>query len=147
MKKHQLLDRIDWPRVLSQPRDSGGHEEVMRNIFMAPARVIAFHCEEDYQGEVAVAYLFADGSVAVLTDWFGSCDACDAWEDARGDDNKARELVRSLVGSARLFDSLEDALHFCKHESKDPDHYSHRAASRLTGQIKELAGGRPDYDY
>lgn len=102
-----LEDKIDWKIVLAQPRYAGGHEEVMRNIFGKNAEVIAWWSDNDYQGTIAIAYEFPDKSVAIMTDYYGSCSGCDAWEDSTPDD--ARKLILGLCGSAKQFSSRAEA--------------------------------------
>lgn len=102
---------IDWKTVLEQPRCAGGHEEVMRNIFGKNAKVVAWWSEEEYQGTIAIAYQFPTGEVAIMTDYYGSCSGCDAWEDSSEKD--ARNMILSLCGSAQQFQNLAAAKAWC----------------------------------
>ena len=137
MKRSDLDTWIDWPAVMAAPRYSGGHDDVMTSIFKPPARVIASWVEDDYQGDEAFAYLFPDGTVAILTDYFGSCGGCDSWEDAT--DADAREMVRALVHSARLKPSIDAALVYCAEEIDDASEYPMRAAANLVNPLRALA--------
>jgi hypothetical protein len=129
MKKHQLLDLINWDAVLAAPRYAGGHSDVMAAIFEGNAKVLCHYTENDYQGTLAIAYQFPDGGVAIVTDYFGSCSGCDSWEDAS--DDSARLMVTSLVTSARLFDTVEEAREFCK-GAKSAEDYPFEAAQNLS---------------
>jgi hypothetical protein len=112
MKKEELEKYIDWDLVIKQPRYAGGHEDVMFNIFGKNASVIAHWIEDDYQGSEAFAYQFPDGSVVLITDYFGSCSGCDAWEDATDED--AKGMIRDMVSSSRVFSNIKDAIVFCE---------------------------------
>ena len=98
---------IDWPLVLQQERYAGGHWEVMRNIFGPNAEVIAEWTNDDYQGSIAVAYRLSDGRVAVMTDYYGSCSGCDAWENCTEDE--ARKMISDLVKHCYVWPSTEAA--------------------------------------
>ena len=126
-----LVDLIDWPLVMSQPRYAGGHEEVMRSIFGPSAEVIAWWHEDDYQGTVAIAHKLPDGRFTVMTDYYGSCSGCDCWDDATDDD--ARQMVVDLANSARVFNSLEDAKAWCAtvDDRYRPENYPFYSAKNL----------------
>lgn len=126
-----LENYIDWAIVLSQKRYAGGHEEVMRNIFGSNAEVVSWWREDDWQGTIAIAYKFPNGEVAIMTDYYGSCSGCDAWEDSSDDD--ARKMILGLCGSAKQFDSVELAREWIKmfDERTEPWNYPWRAAKNL----------------
>lgn len=129
MEKSQLLELINWPAVLAAPRYAGGHSDVMRAIFEGQAAIVDHYTENDYQGTLAIAYQFGDGSVAIITDYFGSCSGCDAWEDATDED--ATTMVRALVTNARVFRDADAARAFCK-GNMDAEDYPFYAAASLT---------------
>ncbi len=108
LQKNDLPELIDWTGVLAAPRYAGGHSEVMEAIFGDNAEIVAQWSDNDYQGNVAYAYRFKDGSLAFMTDSYGSCSGCDAWDGAN--DANARSMIESLVGSSRLFPSIVEAL-------------------------------------
>ena len=137
MDKSQLPELINWRAVLAAPRYAGGHAEPMRAIFESRAVVAAEWIEEDYQGSEAFAYLFPGGQVAIITDYFGSCSGCDAWEDAT--DVDVKEMVRSLVNSARLFADAREAARWCREQASNPEHYSHASAANLVGELEGLS--------
>ena len=125
-----LRDLVDWDHVLAQPRYAGGHEEVMRAIFGSTSTVEAWWPGEGYQGDVAIAHRLADGRVVVMTDYYGSCSGCDAWEGAG--DEEAIKLIIDAVNSARVFESLDDAKSWCASiDPKDPVDYPYSAAKHL----------------
>lgn len=129
MNKQQVYDAVNWDAVMRAPRYAGGHEEVMRAMYEGRAEVIDHWVMNDYQGELAIAWRFPDGSVAVLTDYFGSCSGCDAWENAT--DDEARTMVKSLASSARVFPSVNEAAEFCRTASDDAANFPFRAARNL----------------
>lgn len=122
---------IDWELVLAQPRYAGGHEEVMRNIFGKNAEVIAWWSDNDYQGTIAVAYQFASGEVAIMTDYYGSCSGCDSWEDSSEQD--ARNMILGLCGSAKQFANREQAAAWTKaiYSQEKPWEYPWNSAANL----------------
>lgn len=134
---HQLPDWIDWDKVMTKERYASGHEDVMRSIFRNPVKVIAEWVEDDYQGEEAFAYQFPDGSIVLITDYFGSCSGCDSWEGAS--DNEARAMIESLVHSARIKPSIDAALVFCNEEAlNDASEYPFKACNNLVDQLRKL---------
>jgi len=137
MKKHQLPRLIDWDLVMLQGRYAGGHESVMRNIFGHNATVIAEYVRDDYQGDEAFAYLFHDGFVAIITDYFGSCSGCDSWEGAT--DADAKTMITSLVNSARLFDSVEEAALYCEFVQDKAEEWPMYTAFYLTSQLQKFS--------
>jgi len=128
VQKSDLLGLVNWDAVLAAPRYAGGHQDVMAAIFEGQAEILDHYTEDDWQGTLAIAYRFPDGSVAIMTDYFGSCSGCDAWEDAS--DADARAMVTSLVTSARFFEDVEAARTFCRSD-KDAEEYPFYAASSL----------------
>lgn len=126
-----LEELIDWKLVMEAPRYAGGHEDVMNAMFGNKAKVISNWVEDDYQGTTAWAYEFEDGTVAIMTDWFGSCSGCDAWEDCTDDD--ARNMILGLCGSAKHFQTLEQAKDWTKNISprEEPTDFPWEAAQNL----------------
>lgn len=120
MKKEDLEKYIDWELLEKQPRYAGGHEDIMKNIFGSNAVVIADWIEDDYQGEEAFAYQFPDGTVVIITDYFGSCSGCDAWEDSTIEEMK--DLVRAMVSSSKVFNTIQEAITFCEQEHESFDY-------------------------
>lgn len=78
---------------------------------------------------MATAFKFPDGTVVIMTDYYGSCSGCDSWEDAS--DDEARTMVTGIVTSARVFASVEEARTFCR-DPKDAEDYPFYAASNLS---------------
>jgi hypothetical protein len=120
---------IDWDKVMNVDRYAGGHIEVMEAIFGDRAQIIARYVEEDYQGTEAFAYEFPDGTIAIITDYFGSCSGCDAWEGAA--DEEARNMIRSLAIDARLFPNRQEAREFCETGCKTAEQWCMQAAENL----------------
>lgn len=133
MNKQQILDSIDWIKVMQAPRFSGGHQEVFENIFGDNAVAIASFIEDDYQGDEAFAFQFKDGTIAIITDSFGSCSGCDSWEDAS--DDEAMHLITSMVTSSRIFKTLDKAIEYCKNVEDDACDYTMKTAKQLVIQL------------
>jgi hypothetical protein len=131
MKKSELLDLVNWRSVLAAPRYAYGHEQVMAAIFDGAAKVVTQWIDGDYSGELAFAYEFPDGSVAIATDYYGSCSGCDAWCEASDED--AKQMVKSLVGSMRLFGSVSEARDYIRVgiDNEPGTEFSMRAAKNL----------------
>jgi hypothetical protein len=129
LTKQEALDSIDWESVMEAPRYAGGHVEVMQTMFGNKATVIAEYIEDDYQGSEAFAYEFEDGTIAIITDTFGSCSGCDSWEDAS--DADARSLVKQLAINARLFPNRAEAREFCETGTDTAEQWTMRAAKNL----------------
>lgn len=128
VKKQELLELINWESSMAQPRYAGGHDDVMTSIFDGNAKVLNHWNENYWQGAVATAWEFPDGSVVIMTDYYGSCSGCDAWEGAS--DSEARSLITNIVTSSRVFDNIDEARNFCQDE-KDGTDYPFEAAANL----------------
>ncbi len=144
MWKHELPDAINWAAILAAPKYAGGHNAVMEAIFEGHARVIASWVDSGYGGEEAFAYQFPDNSVAILTDYFGSCSGCDMWDDSPAEAD-IRAAIGSLVNSARVFATSSDAviwLQVMGEDFNDGDDFSMRAAvhliPRLEGHVADI---------
>lgn len=129
LTKQQVADSVAWETVMAQPRYAGGHCDVMDNMFGESAEVIATWLEDDYQGDLAYAYRFTDGTIAIITDGFGSCCGCDSWEDA--EDAEARNMIQELAINARLFATLDEAKEFCRTVEESAEQFLFRAAKNL----------------
>jgi hypothetical protein len=136
MERHKLLNLIDWDLVMKAPRGAGGHDEVMQSIFGSNAVVVAHWNEGDYQGTVMTAYLFADDSVGIISDGYGSCSGCDSWDGASDED--ARSMITSLVDSCRLCSSMEEAIDFCASVENRAYDYLFNGAVHLGGSLKKM---------
>lgn len=137
----ELEELIDWTLVMAQPRYAGGHEEVMRSIFGTASTVVAWWSDNDYQGTIAIAHKLEDGRVVVMTDYYGSCSGCDAWEDSTDDD--ARKQVLDIVHHAKTFSTIEEAAAWCDNvdAQEKPHEYPFESAKNLVEQLRSNAGG------
>jgi hypothetical protein len=133
LSKQDVLDSVDWDSVMKAPRYAGGHEDVMRTMFGHKAQVIGEYVEDHYDGVEAFAYEFYDGTIAIITDSFGSCVGCDYWEDAT--DEEARNMVRELAINARLFPNRVEAREFCAHGTDAAEQWTMRAAKNLVDAL------------
>lgn len=143
MKSELLLEYIDWPKVMLQPRNSGGHEEVMRSLFR-DSTVLAHVREDSWSGTVSYIYLIhppepgGAAKIIVAHDYFGSCSGCDAWEGAN--DETAKELCESIARNCDIFDSVEEAVEYLKLAMSDEASYYglYRVAGELLGQLSKI---------
>lgn len=124
---------IAWDHVMTLPRYAGGHDEIMKGIFGDEKTTVSFWNEGDYQGAVAVAHKLEDGRIVVMTDYYGSCSGCDAYE-AAGDD-EVKRLVTGMVQSSRVFNSIEDASEWCSSPSDEPQDYPFSYCANLKFEI------------
>lgn len=129
-----------------QPRYAGGHEEIMEVLFK-DADVIARYIGPCYQDSEGFVYRLKDtGQIVVVSDYFGSCSVCDAWEAATDED--ARRLCIELANNAHVFASIEDAIAFLESvDEREGVHWDLRdVAPYLADELKRLAsegGGCP----
>lgn len=132
-----LRDLLNFDKIMTAGRSAGGHTEIMDCLFIG-AEVIASWVEEDYQGNLAYAYRLSDGRIVLVTDSFGSCSGCDAYEDCS--DQELRHLVTCLANDAHVFDTVADAMRFI--ESTVPSdkaaYYHDRTLSHLFEPLSKL---------
>ena len=111
-----LQDLLDWSTIMSASRTAGGHREIMDSLFSNNGQVLASHIESDYQGSLGYVYLVHGwtefAKIVIITDSFGSCSGCDAWEDASNE--SVRNMCIAMANNARCFDCIEEALDFLK---------------------------------
>lgn len=121
MMAAMLKDRLDWERIMAQPRYAGGHKEVMEVLFR-DSEVIAGYVERNWQGCEGFVYRLHDtGEIVIVSDYFGSCSGCDSWEGAT--DGDARRLCIGLANNAHVFASIQDAIRFLESVPEDEGAY------------------------
>lgn len=127
----RVADFINWEVMLDEhktPRYAGSHIEQMKN-FLVDSEMIASECDNSYQGHDSMVYLFTtsdpkfEPKLIIVTDYFGSCNGCDAWEGVN--DNDLREMLVAIANNARVFNSFEEIIKFFDEiifnvESEDP---------------------------
>jgi hypothetical protein len=133
-----LKDLLNWEKIMNEPRCAGGHSDIMNNLFMN-AKVVASHIENEYQGNEAFAYKIANGRYVLVTDYFGSCSGCDAWEDASNEE--VRNLCIQLANNAHEFKSVGRMIDFIIEHSDSAELYDIRHAVPLA---YNLIGGHRD---
>lgn len=138
MNDFSLRNEIDWNNVMKAERYAGGHEEVMRSLFKNAA-VIAYYIEGWYDGDEAFAYQLEDGRIVIVSDSFGSCSGCDAWEGA--DDTDAKRLCELLADNAHVFNTIEEAIAWCADVTQHAEYYSDRVVSNLVSSLVNYANG------
>jgi hypothetical protein len=79
------------------------HLETLVNS-IGGVEVLRLNFEADYQGEVDIDVLLADGRVFSYKYWYGSCSGCDEWESRNLSDE---EIVEVMKQEATFFDNLE----------------------------------------
>jgi hypothetical protein len=132
----ELVDKIDWPHALKQRRYAGGHDDVLSELFGGNTEIAHWN-EGDYQGQVATAHWLEGIGCVVMTDYYGSCSGCDAWEDSTDDD--ARKMIIDLVNGAYVFPSRISAIEWINtiDSERDPHTYAKEAAKNLKIPLKE----------
>lgn len=109
----------------------------MDAIFQDKAKVIVSWVQEDYQGDLAYAYEFPDGTVVLMTDSFGSCSGCDSWEYAT--DEEAKAMIQQLAINSRVFANRVNAQEFLDSAAGNPEHFHMSAAKNLNLLGKKTA--------
>lgn len=145
METAMLKDFLDWDRILKAKRYSGGHTDVMEVLFLNGI-VLASVTTGDYQGTVGYAYLVYGythtAKIVLVSDSYGSCSGCDAWEDAS--DVDLRQLCTNLANDAHMFDSIEEAITWLRTiTNKDASYYEWdglgiQLADELTKKLEEI---------
>jgi hypothetical protein len=143
-----LKDLLNWPAIMVQPRYGGSHQDIMENLFTNCA-ILASYIESDYQGELGYIYLVYFGTdyakVAIITDYFGSCSGCDAWDGA--DDDDARDLCIALANNARLFDTIDEAKEYLETCDKATSWGIASVASGLLESLEETRKQMSEEDF
>lgn len=131
-----LKDHLDWDELMKAPRCAGGHSSIMHVLFK-DAKVIEHYIQDDYQGDEAFIYFLNDEYILV-TDYFGSCSGCDAWEDATNEE--VETLCTQLANNAHRFDTIGELIHFLDFTVNEDSaaYYAERSTSiPLSKKLKE----------
>jgi hypothetical protein len=144
MSDFMLKDYINWQMMLNTditPRYAGSHVGQYSNLF-EHSSVIANYTSGDYDGQDILVYLFAPPEpnvpckVVAITDYFGSCGGCDGWEDISDED--LRTMLISIANSARMFDTIDEAIEFFGGESEEAQNFGFNGASSpILEQLKK----------
>jgi hypothetical protein len=138
-----MIQRSDLVNLVETKRNfefTCDRDYCLANVFEGVADRIASYWTDDYQGVCAWAYEFADGSVLLISDYFGSCTGCDSFQAAYDyGDGSTFELVRDLVYNGHLEPSREAAVQWIL-EHAETDKYS--SAEAFFELIPELESGR-----
>ena len=143
--KTMLKDYLNWEKLMTCSRCSGGHEDIMENLFK-DGEVIASYIEDDYQGNEAYVY-FLNGEYILITDYFGSCSGCDAWEDAN--DEEVRNLCIQLANNAHRFDSIHTLMSFLEvdvEEDKATYYAEHSTSKQILEELRKNLWALRDYN-
>jgi predicted ATP-dependent serine protease len=72
-----------------------------------------------------------------MTDYYGSCSGCDAWDGACEED--ARRMINDLVTNAKIFDNRKKAIKWIKNldSSKEPWNYPFESAKHLITDLEK----------
>lgn len=133
-----LKESIDWEKIMPQSRCAGGHVGIMENLFK-DAKVVAYYVQNDYQGSELFLYRFNKNKWVLVSDYFGSCSGCDAYEDCT--DEQLRNLCIELANNANVFNSIKDVVRFLKEDvHKDAVYFKYRENAEPL--LKELQKSR-----
>jgi len=104
------------------------------DVFGGSAVLAAHWQEDDWSGSMAAAHRFPDGTIAIMTDYFGSCSYCCQWQGA-AEDGEVLELIQACVRNARVFDSEGAARAYLSGPAaEDAMEFSHRDAVNLLNE-------------
>jgi hypothetical protein len=142
--KSNLSTFIDLATVLASPRVVGGHVQMLKGIFTGNAPCIAYYCspgvttgDDHWQGVTSLAYRFdIDGTICVLSDYFGSNYCCDIVIGAS--DATITSLITTVVNNARLFISLEKAIKYCSSVQERVEDFPMWYCKFLVSQLSRL---------
>lgn len=131
----ELIERIDFEKIMPMPRYAGGHDDQMQGL-LKDTTVVAHWNEGDYQGQVATCLKLNDtGEHIVISDYYGSCSGCDAWEDARDEDVK--RMCIQMAGDAKIFKTLEEVKLFLSHDPKGYDDWKGHLLEEINNPKKD----------
>lgn len=111
-----LKDQLNWSLIMTQPRNAGGHTEIMDCLF-TDAKVLASVVEDDCQGTLGYVYQLTNNDIAIVSDYFGSCSGCDSYENAS--DAEVRNLCIQLANNAHVFPNTREAFLFLREAKQD----------------------------
>lgn len=140
-KNFMLKDLLNWPVIMKQPRTAGGHTEILDYLFTNCA-VLAKATTGGYQGEIGYVYLVYAGQefakIVVISDYYGSCNGCDSWEDAC--DESVKEMCTQLANNAHMFDTVDEAIKFLRDQVPEDEgaHWDlHNLSASLVIELEE----------
>lgn len=135
-KTYPLIDHVSMEKLLKLPRNSGGHTEILNNLFI-DGEVIASVVQNDYQGEEVYIYHLQDGHFVVVTDSFGSCSGCDSWEDCS--DFDVPRLIQAILNNAITLPDMTNLLRFLIDAASDSATYYFisESAPELAEQLEQ----------
>lgn len=144
MKKSvKMVDFIDWKTMLDPDvtkRYAGSHVEHLSNLFLH-SQMIASETSGDYQGYDVVVILFTppiphvDPKIIIVSDYYGSCSGCDAWEDAS--DESLKKLLISISNNARLFDTFDETIKYLQSITREEQYELFPFKDNLIKQVTE----------
>lgn len=122
-----LKDFLDWDRIMKATRSAGGHQEILDVLFINGV-VLGYVSTGDYQGNVGYAYLVYGythtAKIVVISDSYGSCSGCDAWETAG--DESVRQMCTNLANDAHTFDTIEETIEWLNKAKDDAAYWDWR---------------------
>ncbi len=97
----KVTDDITWGDALAQAvKELGGVKEVLYLEY-----------SDDMQGMMDVDLVLRNGKVFSYKYYFGTCSACDMWQDKFGDmeyDDQVKAVTKAMKGEATIFNNLSD---------------------------------------
>ncbi len=139
-----LINRLNFPEVLTLTRSAGGHDEQMKQLFKNVI-VLAHWNERDYQGTVATMVELNDTKeVIIYSDYYGSCPGCDAWEDST--DEQAKNMCIQLASNAIIIKNIKEAIEFLLRKRRLAEEF-HVSDDVRTNLLEEYNKGRGKYGY
>lgn len=106
----ELIERVDVENILQMPRFAGGHDEQMKGL-IKNSKVIAHYNKNDYSGVVATILQLNDTKeFVVYSDYYGSCNGCDAWEDCSN--SEAISMSKHIASEAKIFSNKKELIQY-----------------------------------
>lgn len=139
MKRHELRTLVESTKPTANRylcSYDGADRDQCLSVALPTGEVIAKYWEDDYQGVCAWAFRFPDGSVLLVSDYFGSCSGCDSFQ-AVNSEYEAYELTRTLIYNGKLCHSVAAAIRWIKKDASEEKYSSERAFTQLLTQLAE----------
>lgn len=135
MNKQEMMDLVTVDKF---GKHTWSCEDSFTDVLSGQGKVIAIWYEDGYHGQLAIAVESNDGSVFLMTDYFGTCSYCCAWQGS--DNNERVQLMRAMISSARVFASRSDAVRFCQGvddtTKQKSEHFAFQVAKELANLIE-----------
>lgn len=98
---------------------------------------ISYKYDGYYQGQCGWAFLLEDDiGILLVSDYFGSCSGCDAYEASTGFDDYF-ELTRTIIYNGHLCENVDDAIRYINEESEQNKFSSHEVFKLFLDDLEQ----------